>query len=40
MTSTQIATVNVTVKLQDNGATANGGNDTSPPQQFTITIGP
>ncbi len=28
----------VTVQLQDNGGTANGGTDTSAPQQFAITI--
>jgi hypothetical protein len=28
----------VTVSAQDNGGTANGGNDTSAPQQFTITV--
>ena len=28
----------VTVRLQDNGGTANGGQDTSPAQTFTITI--
>jgi hypothetical protein len=28
----------VTVRLQDNGGTANGGQDTSGPQTFTITI--
>ncbi|HEV3340074.1 MAG TPA: Ig-like domain-containing protein [Pirellulales bacterium] len=28
---------NVTVQLHDNGGTANGGQDTSPPQTFTIT---
>ncbi len=30
----------VTVQLQDNGGTANGGQDTSPPQTFTITVTP
>jgi hypothetical protein len=30
----------VTVVLQDNGGTANGGNDTSPAQTFTITVTP
>jgi hypothetical protein len=30
----------VTVRLHDNGGTANGGIDTSPPQTFTITVGP
>ncbi|HWB09340.1 MAG TPA: SBBP repeat-containing protein, partial [Pirellulales bacterium] len=29
---------NVTVQLQDDGGTANGGTDTSPPQSFTITV--
>jgi hypothetical protein len=33
-------TVHVTVMLQDNGGTANGGVDTSAPQTFTITITP
>jgi hypothetical protein len=28
----------VTVRAVDNGGTANGGSDTSPPQTFTITI--
>lgn len=28
----------VTVRLKDNGGTANGGLDTSPPQTFTITV--
>jgi large repetitive protein len=28
------------VVLQDNGGTANGGVDTSAPQQFTITVNP
>jgi len=28
----------VTVTAKDNGGTANGGNDTSPPQTFTITV--
>ncbi|HEU4699438.1 MAG TPA: Ig-like domain-containing protein [Gemmatimonadales bacterium] len=32
--------VTVTVVLQDSGGTANGGNDTSDPQTFTITIQP
>jgi Ca2+-binding RTX toxin-like protein len=31
---------NITVVLKDNGGTANGGLDTSPPQSFTITITP
>ncbi len=30
----------VTVRLHDNGGTANGGVDTSPPQTFTLTIQP
>jgi len=30
----------VTVRLQDDGGTANGGSDTSPPQTFNITISP
>ena len=30
----------VTVTLKDNGGTANGGQDTSPPQTFTITVNP
>ena len=34
------ATVTVTVVLHDDGGTANGGVDTSPPQTFTITITP
>jgi hypothetical protein len=33
-------TAQISVRLQDNGGTANGGNDTSPAQTFTITIGP
>jgi hypothetical protein len=32
--------VTVTVKAHDNGGTANGGQDTSAQQTFTITIGP
>jgi VCBS repeat-containing protein len=28
----------ITITLQDNGGTANGGNDTSAPQTFTITV--
>src|SRR5262249_36621783 len=28
----------VTVRLKDNGGTANGGNDTSGPQTFTISV--
>jgi VCBS repeat-containing protein len=31
---------NVTVTLKDSGGTANGGNDTSAPQTFTITVNP
>lgn len=33
-------TATVTVALQDNGGTANGGDDTSDPQYFTITVVP
>ena len=33
-----IGTATVTVRVVDNGGTANGGSDTSPPQTFTITI--
>jgi hypothetical protein len=33
-------TATVTVRAQDDGGTANGGQDTSPPQTFTITVGP
>jgi hypothetical protein len=33
-------TATVTVVAHDNGGTANGGQDTSAPQQFTITINP
>jgi hypothetical protein len=33
-------TVTVTVRLKDNGGTANGGVDTSAPQTFKITIQP
>lgn len=33
-------TAHVTVTLQDNGGTANGGVDTSAPQSFTITVTP
>lgn len=29
---------NVTVRLQDDGGTADGGNDTSPPETFVITV--
>jgi VCBS repeat-containing protein len=39
-TGLMFATVTVTVTAKDDGGTANGGNDTSPSQQFTITIGP
>jgi hypothetical protein len=39
-TATLVTTVNVTVKLQDSGGTANGGENTSASQQFTITINP
>jgi len=39
-TLTQATTVTVTVVLKDNGGTANGGDDTSASQQFTITITP
>jgi hypothetical protein len=31
-------TATVTVQLMDNGGTANGGQDTSAPQTFTITV--
>ena len=30
----------ITLTLQDNGGTANGGVDTSSPQTFTITVSP
>ncbi len=30
----------ITLELMDDGGTANGGEDTSPPQSFTITVGP
>ncbi|MBN2280361.1 MAG: T9SS type A sorting domain-containing protein [Candidatus Marinimicrobia bacterium] len=33
-------TATVSVYLKDNGGTANGGNDTSPTQTFTITVNP
>ena len=33
-------TANVTVVLMDDGGTGNGGDDTSDPQQFTITVNP
>jgi hypothetical protein len=33
-------TATVTVTLQDNGGTANGGVDTSAPQTFTVTLNP
>ena len=35
-----IGTATVTVELQDNGGTANGGVDTSAQQTFTITVNP
>src|SRR5207245_4726390 len=31
-------TATITVVLRDNGGTANGGVDTSPPQSFTVTV--
>lgn len=31
---------NITLELMDDGGTANGGDDTSPPQSFSITIDP
>lgn len=34
----QTGTATVTVRLKDNGGTANGGVDTSAPQTFTITV--
>jgi hypothetical protein len=37
-TLTLLGTATVTVKAVDDGGTANGGNDTSPAQTFTITI--
>jgi hypothetical protein len=33
-----IGSATVTVRAVDNGGTANGGSDTSPPQTFTITV--
>jgi large repetitive protein len=33
-----LGTATVTVRAVDDGGTANGGNDTSPPQSFTITV--
>jgi large repetitive protein len=33
-----VGTATVTVRAVDDGGTANGGSDTSPPQTFTITI--
>jgi VCBS repeat-containing protein len=39
-TGVVVATVTCTVVAQDNGGTGNGGQDTSAPQQFTITINP
>jgi hypothetical protein len=33
-----VGSANVTVRAVDNGGTANGGADTSPPQTFTISI--
>ena len=33
-------TATVTVQAKDDGGTANGGNDTSPPLKFTITVKP
>ena len=39
-TSLEIATVDVTVTLRDNGGTANNGHDTSSEHHFTIAIGP
>ena len=35
-----VGTATVTVTLQDNGGTANGGSNTSAPQTFTITVTP
>lgn len=35
-----VGSATVTLTLQDNGGTANGGVDTSPPQSFTITATP
>ncbi|MEX0781289.1 MAG: Ig-like domain-containing protein [Dehalococcoidia bacterium] len=36
----QHGTATITVQVVDNGGTANGGDDTSPSQQFTITVDP
>jgi hypothetical protein len=36
--SNRVGVANVTVRLHDNGGTANGGVDTSAPQSFTITL--
>ncbi|MDJ0962137.1 MAG: DUF2341 domain-containing protein, partial [Acidimicrobiia bacterium] len=33
-------TANITIELSDNGGVANGGDDTSPPVVFTITVDP
>ncbi len=33
-------TANITIELMDDGGTANGGDDTSPPQSFSITVNP
>ena len=33
-------TATITLTLRDNGGTANGGQDTSAPQSFTITLNP
>jgi hypothetical protein len=33
-------TATITIVLKDNGGTANGGVDTSPPQSFTVTVVP
>lgn len=44
LTYTPVANANgnatITVTLADNGGTANGGVDTTPPQSFTITVNP
>jgi large repetitive protein len=37
-TALALGVATVTVRLQDNGGTLNGGVDTSPPQTFTITV--
>jgi hypothetical protein len=37
-TTTQSGTATITITLQDNGGTANGGQDTSAPQSFTIQV--